>query len=183
MCIRDSYSGAMSQTQSAIAQFLGDGNHYWGGDGINQDSHPELYYRSQSIYGGAEGYTDISASTVGQYLIRYGGVPVDYCINAMYKHSTLPSDIDQSKPFLYELSLDNGITWLTGAELHPLQAEKMNRPMVWGLKNNGGTKHAILACYQRNKHDRVFSFLIRHSDFGTKSITVEGQYPSLIIFQ
>lgn len=176
-------TAAYNETVALIANFLGDGINFWGDFGLYQDTNGAGYYRLNDLYGRPMGDVNLSVvNSVGAYCKNYFQ-PYDYFIAGMWKMTQIPSDINQSAPFLYEMSIDNGATWITGDALVPANQQKEKRPFAFGMKNASGTKHAILVQYNANIPQRDYTFKIRHPDFSEKTITVQGQFPELIIFQ
>lgn len=173
-------SASSNENIAIAANFAADGIQDWRSTGNQNDSNPE-YYHCNNPY---RGCTQIAGSSpIGEtYPTTWNGSQ-DYITAALYKMSQVPSDIIQGEKFFYEISLDNKKTWITGIDLNPLNAEKMNRPTVLGMKNSTGTKHAILAIFQKNNPTQQAVFYIRHPDFGVKQITLNGQFPELIIAQ
>lgn len=172
-------SASSNENISAIANFLGDGVQDWRSTGNQQETNPE-YYHCNNPYRGCT-QTATNSPSGETYPTTWNGVQ-DYITAGMYKMSQIPADI-QGEKFYYELSLDNRATWITGIDLNPLNAEKYNRPTAVGMKNSTGSKHAILVVYQRNNPTQQYSFYIRHPDFGEKRVSVNGQFPEVLIFQ
>lgn len=173
-------SASSNENLTLIANFVGDGIQDWRSTGNQQETNPEFYH-CNNPYRGCTNTGEYSSS--GEtYPTTWNGSQ-DYLTAGLYKMAQIPSDIIQTDKFFYEISLDNKATWITGIDLNPMNAEKLNRPTVVGMKNSSGTKHAILAVFQRNNPTLQYSFYIRHSSFGEKKITISGQFPELIIYQ
>ena len=170
-------SASANENMAIIANFLGDGIQDWRSTNNQQETNPGAYPCNNS-YRGCNEVSDPS----GSYPTTWNGAQ-DYITAGLYKFSQVPSDINQTEKFFYEISLDNKVTWITGINLNPLNSEKLNRPTVIGMKNSSGSKHAILAIFQKNNPTQQYSFHIRHPDFGEKRITVNGQFPELIIYK
>lgn len=172
-------SASANENIALIANTAGDGIQDWRSTGNQQETNP-AYYHCNNSYRGCSNIAnyDYNGET---YPTTWNGVQ-DYITAGLYKFSQVPSDVNQSEKFFYEMSLDNKVTWITGINLNPLNSEKFNRPSVIGMKNSTGSKHAILAIFQKNNPTQQYSFHIRHPDFGEKRITVNGQFPELIIF-
>lgn len=173
-------SASSNENMALIANTAGDGIQDWRSTGNQQESNP-AYYHCNNSYRGCSNISEYDAN--GETFPTTWNGAQDYITAGLYKFSQVPSDVNQDEKFFYEISLDNKATWITGINLNPLNAEKFNRPTVIGMKNSTGSKHAILAVFQKNNPAQQYSFYIRHSDFGEKRITVNGQFPELIIYQ
>lgn len=172
-------SASANENLAIIANVAGDGIQDWRSTGNQQETNP-AYYHCNNSYRGCSNIANYD-SNGETYPTTWNGSQ-DYITAALYKMSQVPSDIIQTEKFFYEISLDNKATWITGINLNPLNAEVFNRPTVIGMKNSSGSKHAILAIFQKNNPIQQYSFYIRHADFGEKRITVSGQFPELIIY-
>ena len=184
--IQPTWSGAMFDNVAAIANFIGgkkSGVSIWESTGSLQESDPSVYYSNNSLIGVADGSTNqTTANAIGTYPNRamWG---LEYVAGYMEKHSRIPSDIVQDgEACQNEISTDGGTTWTTGDNLMPLQLEKDKKPMAWSRSNTGATKLAILAMFPLNTPESQYSFKIRGCGItGTKTVTVNGQFPELYI--
>ena len=182
--VQPKLSAAMIENVAAVSNFIGKGMTIWESTGQLQETDPSAYYSNNSLIGVPDGQTKPSViAQIGTYP-NYNKVALDYAVAYFEKHSRIPSDINQTLPFQFEISTDGGTTWITGENLNPLQLEKNRKPMAWGLSNTAGSKFAILAMFPLNQPEAQYSFKIRGGGIvGTKTITVNGQYPELIIAQ
>ena len=163
-----------------IGNLLGDGVNFWGDFLTRQDNRPNLYYAIDSLTGLPEGYTDEDGcNTYGVYQASptHG---IDYWFLALQKLSQIPSGYDWNTVINYDISLDGGTTWVTGENLIYGFAFRRKHPMVFGIKN-AQNKFVICAIHPFNNPIDTFTFKVRTTGMNPIDITVDGQFPQLII--
>lgn len=175
------WNPAKFETVATLSNFLGDGITIWESTGALQESNPAVYYVNNSLHGTPAGYTNVTlANQIGVYPNR-NMIGIDYAVAGLERFSRIPTDIDQSNTFQFEISTDGGTTWITGNSLHPLQLEKDKKPLAYGMKNTAGTKFAVWACFPLNTPESQITFKIRGNGLNAKSVTLNGQFPELLI--
>lgn len=164
-----------------IAVILGHGFNYWGDFLLRNMNRPDLYYALNSNVGTPEGYTNESQATINGVYQSQPTTGIDYVFLTLEKISRIPQGFDWNNPVYFEMSLDNGGTWITGDELIFGFSERRKRPVAFGLKNPTTGKFVICAMHPYNNPISDYTFMVRTTGMNPVSVTVTGQSPELIL--
>lgn len=165
-------------TNTAIANFVADGINIWNEGAIKQDDDESSFYALSSDYL-PEGWLGDSES--GEYIkraLKFG----DYAVAEMHKYNKLPLGLQKdisTGVILPDISIDGGITWITGDNATPAVLGLNQKPMAFVSTN--GSECAILASYPYNKPNVVYSYKVRFNGV-IKDVSVNGQFPELFYF-
>lgn len=162
---------------ASVSNFIADGIDCWGERAIHQEAFPEYFSAFHSQTGLPEGNTNTQAQeTKGTYAKQWMGI-YDYVVAGMNKYATIPTSLQSSDVFLPEISLDGGVTWLSGDDVVPVVLMSRKQPMAFAIQNGGRT--AVFVSYPINKPTRKYDFHVRVNG-KVIPVSVCGQYPEII---